>query len=168
MALPVNFDADSAARIYRAVREVERGNRDQKPLTFRQIQDAPSRARGFRLATFTGQWNRETSRVVTFYNQTSTPNTVTAINPIFPCLDSSNNPGVLIAREGSAWYVINAVHGVTAVVTSAELGEDTLDFRRSNIQFVQSCTTVVDSTIALATCATAAQVSSQSLSLFLS
>jgi hypothetical protein len=169
MALPVNFDPNAAIRIYNAVRKVEAGDRDQKPLTFRRVVESGRSSRTFRLAVFTGEWNRETLRTVSFYNQTSTPNTVMAWNPIFPCINSNNNPGVLIAKDGTSWYVVNAVHGVTAVVTDAELTAHALQFNRSNVQFVQSCLPASSANITLATCATAAaSVSSQSLSVFLS
>lgn len=104
MSLPVNFDADSAARIYRAVRTVERGNRDQKPLTFRRASDE-SRQKTVRAATFSGSWPTGSSKVVTFaYAPTAT---VSVTNLLWPLTATAYaNEPCLVAREGTSWWLV--------------------------------------------------------------
>ena len=65
----------------------------------------------FRICTFTGSWNIDTEKTVTFRGITNTPNTVQAQN-IFATISGSTNTSVntpcAIAKDGTAWYLIAA------------------------------------------------------------
>lgn len=102
MALPVNFDADSAARIYRAVREVERGNRDQKPLTFARVlsEQIP---RVFRLGTFSGAWAIGADKAITLEGGTAT---LSVRNLFYPITATVTDKSCAIARSNGSWLLL--------------------------------------------------------------
>jgi hypothetical protein len=152
MALPVNFDPNAAIRIYNAVRKVEAGDRDQKPLTFRTVSDPP-RAKAFRMATFTGAWSINASKVVTFANQTSTPNTASVRNDLVN-LPNSGSRKCAIAREGSAWYLINWQWDVVNAATAATLTDTSLRFDTVPVGAL-STATASSFSVSVSTCATA-------------
>jgi len=89
----VSFTRRDADRIGRAVRTVESGDKKGNALTFGNRQQ-PSGAAGatIRVATFTGDWNYNTSKVVSFYGQTSTPNTATVDNIMFAKVSRPGEP----------------------------------------------------------------------------
>lgn len=150
MALPVNFDADSAARIYRAVREVERGNRDQKPLTFRQVPE-PSRRPTVRVATYTGAWALNESKIVTLYQSTSTISTYAATNLIMPVPDAPSEPGVcIIAKDRGTWFLVNVQMTAVDMIQSVTLQPTKLEFSRRKVVSVTGTQTT--SAIAITEC----------------
>ena len=108
----VSFTRPAAERIGKAVREVEAGNRDLGPIEWGP-RGVGGTSRVFRVCTFTGSWNKNTQRVVTFINVTTTPNTAAATN-LFVDLASCSTTGTAtttkcaIARDGATWYVIAA------------------------------------------------------------
>ena len=108
----VTFSRQSAQRIAKVVRTVEAGNRDQPGITFDHPQ--PGGTKVFRLCTFTGSWTIDVQKVVTFLNQTTTPNTVSAYN-VFATISGSTATNVFkhvaIAKDGTAWYAIAAECG---------------------------------------------------------
>jgi hypothetical protein len=59
----------------------------------------------FRVCTFTGSWSINTSKTVTFRGVTSTPNTVSVTNLVCG-LNPSGSCDVTIAKDGTAWYLI--------------------------------------------------------------
>lgn len=59
----------------------------------------------FRICTFTGSWAIGSDKTVTFKGVTTTPNTVTARN-LFCGLDPSSSCDVSIAKDGTAWYLV--------------------------------------------------------------
>lgn len=138
MALPVNFDADSASRIYRAVREVERGNRDQQPLTFRRVAEQGTggttpTSQNFHVATFTGAWAINQQKVVTLYQATST---LLATNLIIPI--PGQQPGVtpnicMVAKDRAEWYLVNAQMGEVDALQSVTLTPTELLFSRVKV-----------------------------------
>lgn len=85
-----SFSLDDAKRIANVVRAVEEGNRNEAPLRFRQVQD---RLRGatLQLATFSGDWQLNQVKTVTFHNVTSTPNTANVRNFCVPALGFQQN-----------------------------------------------------------------------------
>lgn len=103
MALPVNFDADSAARIYRAVREVERGNRDQKPLTFERVleQNTP---RVFKLGRFSGAWATDTYKTITLEGGTAT---LSVRNLFYPITATVSNKPCAVAKSNGTWLLLS-------------------------------------------------------------
>lgn len=100
----VTFTKGAAERIGKVVREVEAGNRDLGPLTFGpRVGGAGGKV--LRICTFTGAWSINASKTVTFRGVTSTPNTVSAINLVCG-LNPSGSCDVSIAKDGTAWYLI--------------------------------------------------------------
>lgn len=105
----VDFTRSAADRIASVVRLVEQGNRDGNPLRLGRsiVQDSPAKV--FRVCTFTGSWSKQNFKTVTFYNQTSTPNTVSAVNLFADIATSATaTRNCAIARDGTAWYLIAA------------------------------------------------------------
>jgi hypothetical protein len=65
----------------------------------------------FRVATFTGSWSINGEKTVTFRNQTTTPNTVSATNLFASITGSTSSVSIrncAIAKDGTAWYLIAA------------------------------------------------------------
>lgn len=147
MALPVNFDADSAGRIYRAVREVERGNRDQKPLTFRTVAEA-ARGQSVKVATYTGAWVLNTSKIVTLYQSTSTASTYAVTNLVMPVPEAPSPAGVcLIARDRGTWFLVNVQMSEQDMIESVSLQPTKLEFGRRRIVSVSGTQTTSAITI---------------------
>jgi hypothetical protein len=100
-----SFTPESAKRIANAVRAVEQRPSEGTPLSFSRA-DSASKTKTFRVCAFTGSWQIGTEKAVVFLNQTTTPNTVSAIN-----LFCGLNPGtaqceVSVAKEGTSWYLV--------------------------------------------------------------
>jgi hypothetical protein len=62
----------------------------------------------FRVCTFTGSWNINAAKTVTFRGVTTTPNTVAAVNLFATIAAPTGTASCAIARDGTAWYVIAA------------------------------------------------------------
>lgn len=62
----------------------------------------------FRICTFTGAWAINGEKTVTFRNQTTTPNTVSAVNLFANIAAASSSRNCAIAKDGTAWYLIAA------------------------------------------------------------
>jgi hypothetical protein len=103
----VTFTRPAAERIAKVVRTVEAGDRDQAGLTFGNRVTGPS-GKAFRVATFTGSWSINGEKVVTFRNQTTTPNTVSAVNLFANIATAASSRNCAIAKDGTAWYLIAA------------------------------------------------------------
>lgn len=105
----VTFTRPAAERIAKVVRTVEGGDRDQPGITYGSAPGVIGKT--FRVATFTGAWSKNTAKVVTFRNQTTTPNTVSVTN-IFASITgvtaTSTSKACAIAKDGTAWYLIAA------------------------------------------------------------
>lgn len=115
----VTFTKPAAERIAKVVRAVEGGDRDAGPLTFgsRGVGGNP---KVFRVCTFTGAWPLGTEKVVTFKYQTSTPNTASAMNLFFPVTDTATSEDCAIAKEGTAWFLVDVpFETATAVFVGA-------------------------------------------------
>jgi hypothetical protein len=136
----VTFTKGAAERIGKVVREVEAGNRDLGPLTFGPRVGTSGKV--FRVCTFTGAWSINASKTVTFKNQTSTPNTVSAVN-LFYDLPSSGTSDCAIAKDGTAWYLVQDVHTTMTVITGATLTTAGLQFTRAVINVVATATASV-------------------------
>lgn len=102
MADLLQFDIPSGARIADAVRTVEDMVPRARPLVFDAIASNVRGSRTFRVCTYTGSWSIGATKTVTFKNQTSTPNTVSAIN-IYSGVGAGDG---FIARDGTAWYLV--------------------------------------------------------------
>jgi hypothetical protein len=100
----VTFTRPAAERIAKVVRHVEGGDRDTPGIYFGSAPGAAG-AKTFRVCTFTGAWAISTSKTVTFKNQTTTPNTVSATN-LFCGMNPTEQCDVSVAKDGNAWYVV--------------------------------------------------------------
>lgn len=109
----VDFTRGAAERIANAVRIIEQGDRTQSGPTFGAATE--SAAKVFRVARFSGEWFVSQSKTVTFFNQTTTPNTVVAVNLFGKITPVNTSTSVTyrcaIARERTAWYLIAAECG---------------------------------------------------------
>lgn len=144
----VSFDLASAQRIYRAVRTVEMGNRDQQPIRFRRILEQPRRP-AIRVATASGAWSRGSSLVVSLVNSMS-GQTVLAENVLLDLPAGSRQ--YIIGRDGTAWYLVNWQQDLRYAVTAAELGDTTLDFGAVGVGAVGGNQNI---TVPVSTCSTA-------------
>jgi len=121
----VTFTRPAAERIAKAVRTVEGGNRSSSALEFVAAPGAPQ-LKTFRVGTYSGAWPIETDKTVTFYNQTSTPNTVTARNHFVDlqhgtCTATSWKCG--IAKDGTAWKLVSWQQNTATAVFVANVTE---------------------------------------------
>lgn len=160
----VTFTRGAAQRIAKAVRIVEGGDRSQGGLTF----DHPMpRGKTFRICTFTGSWSINSAKSLTFYNVTATPNTVSVQNVMFPLPSLStttSTPTVCaIAKDGTAWYLVNVIHANHNALTDVTLNPTNLQFFRRDVLTISA--TAATTGISVAACNTA-QASPQALSYF--
>jgi hypothetical protein len=104
----VQFTRESAERIAGVVRTVELATPSGRPMSFEPVQST-TQVKPFRMATFTAAWATGTQQVLTFQNQTTTPNTVAAFNQLYDVapLDTTQPQVCAIAKEGTAWYFVN-------------------------------------------------------------
>lgn len=110
----VQFTSNAADRIAKVVRTVERGDTKGTGLYFGRPAIAEE-GKVFRICTFTGAWSINSSKVVTFRNQTTTPNTVSALNLFFPWTGAATTD-CAIARDGTAWYLIDVPFSTATAV----------------------------------------------------
>jgi hypothetical protein len=147
----VTFTRPAAERIAKVVRHVEGGDRDTPGIYFGSAPGAGG-AKTFRVCTFTGAWSINSSKTVTFKNQTTTPNTVSATN-LFLGLPENGTRNCGIAKDGTGWYLIQWQMDAATALSGATLGTASLEFSRINVASLGTATTV---SIAVTTCSTAA------------
>lgn len=107
----IDFTRSAAERIANVVRTVERGNRDEAPLSFARLLDAPSRE--VHLVYWTGAWGLNQTHEVTIF-ATSDP-TAVAINRYFGFKPvtypfEANGEGVIVKGRGifsSSWVLVS-------------------------------------------------------------
>jgi hypothetical protein len=150
MADLTQFDVRSARRIARVVQAVELEPRRASPLTFDPVIEQRS-DKVFRVCTYTGDWPINASKTVTFKNQTTTPNTVSAVN-LFLTLPDNGERNCAIAKDGNEWHLIQWQWDASTAVSSATLGTASLVFSRINVPSLGTASTV---TISVTTCSTA-------------
>jgi hypothetical protein len=95
--------------------------------------DTPQKQRLFRVCTFTGAWAINATKTVTFRGVTTTPNTVSAIN-LFCGLDPSGSCDVSIAKEGTAWYLVQP--NVTQLPGYSASGTQVMVIVSGNLRFI--------------------------------
>lgn len=108
----VAFTEDAAARVAKATLAYERGNRDQSPITFRQVSDDGD---PIRIGKTTAAWDKGTLATITLY-EAGTPPNETANSPAETIQDAVNKFGdveadrwVAVARgQNGSWYLIAA------------------------------------------------------------
>jgi len=109
----VDFTRSAAERIAAVVRQVEGGNRDGSPLTFRRVETPPGAV--FHICTFsTASWSKNTTRVVTLKYTVSSSlaaNQFTATNLFASIGTATSTRNCAIARQGTAWFLVAAECG---------------------------------------------------------
>lgn len=107
------LDLGSVGRIGNVVRIVEGQYPRAKPLSFGVILGEPvvsfgGQLKTFRIAQFSGAWNKPNTKTVNLVNDTS--RTAAAVNLFanIPAPSGGSTAHCAIAREGSAWYLIAA------------------------------------------------------------
>jgi hypothetical protein len=144
----VTFTRPAAERIAKVVREVEGGDRDQPGITFGSALGGPS-GKAFRMATFTGAWSIDGTKTVTLRGSTAT---LSAVN-LFLSLPENGQRNCAVAKDGTAWHLIQWQWDVGTAVSSATLGTASLEFSRVNVASLGTASTVA---ISVTTCSTAA------------
>jgi hypothetical protein len=107
------------------VRKVEIGDRSEAPLRFDTVPPSQQR-KAFRIATFSGSWAINSIKTVEFKHQTSTPNTASVVNLFFPYPPSTNATDCAIAREGTAWHLIDVPFQTATAVFSGGITTQTV------------------------------------------
>jgi hypothetical protein len=148
----VTFTRPAAERIAKVVRAVEGGNRDTAPLVF-GARVGGSSAKIFRVATFAGAWSIGASKVVTFKNQTNTPNTANATNLFWPIPDGPQRD-CAIAKDGTAWYLLTPQLYAANAATAATITTAALEFNTLPVLALATDSTVAFS-VSISTCSTA-------------
>ena len=116
---PTQFTRESAERIANVVRAAELAVPAAKPLAFDPLIDG-RKPKVFRVATFTGAWSIGDVKTVTFKYQTATPNTASVVNLFFPMPAPASATDCAIAKDGTAWHLIDVpFETATAVFISA-------------------------------------------------
>jgi hypothetical protein len=148
----VQFTSESAERIANVVRAAELTPTRGRALSFDAIQQGASR-KTFRTATFTGAWAISTSKTVTFKNQTTTPNTVSASNLFWPIPEGPQRD-CAIAKEGTAWYLLVPQLYAANAATAATITTASLEFKTLPVVALATSSTAVFS-VSISTCGTA-------------
>lgn len=112
----VTFTRPAADRIAKVVRRVEQGDRGAEPLTFGRVGGGGRKV--FRICTFTGSWDIDTMKAVTFRNVTTTPNTLSATNLFFDIPDDGTK-NCAVGKDGTAWYLIQWQWAIATCTTAA-------------------------------------------------
>ena len=146
----VTFTRPAAERIAKVVREVEAGDRDQPGLTFGNRVTGSS-GKSFRICTYTGAWSIDGTKTVTFRNQTTTPNTVAAVN-LFIELPDNGERNCAVSKDGTAWYLTQWQWDASTAISSVTLTTASLEFSRINVASLGAAATV---SISVTTCSTA-------------
>jgi hypothetical protein len=148
----VSFTRGAADRIAKVVRTVERGDTSAEGLRFGR----PAGGEGgkvFRICTFTGAWSIDATKTVTFKNQTTTPNTVSAVNLFWP-VPNGDERDCAIAKDGTAWYLLVPRMYAADAATAAEITTTAIEFKTLPVAALASSGTNVF-TLEIADCATA-------------
>ena len=137
------FTRPAAERIAKVVRTVEAGDRDQPGITFGSAMVAP---RTFRMATFTGSWAINGTKTVTLRGSTAT---LSAVN-LFLNLPDNGQRNCAVAKDGTAWNLIQWQWNEADVMVGVGLGTAHLEFTR--VKSV-SLATAVTVRLSITTCA---------------
>ena len=97
---------DKLREVIHRVDEIPRVERGARIPTV-ETEMLPRGGKVFRICTFTGSWNIDAAKTVTFKYQTATPNTVSATN-LFANITATGTRNCAIAKEGTAWFLIAA------------------------------------------------------------
>jgi len=163
----VTFTRPAADRIAKAVRAVEADAASSQGPTLGYRLDGGPAGKVFRICTFTGAWAIDSLKTVTFKYQTQTPNTVSVQNVMFPLPSLSTTTSAptvcAIAKDGTAWYLVNVVHASHTALTDVTLTSSALEFSRRNVLSISA--TASTAGFSVTSCVTG-QVSVQALSYY--
>jgi hypothetical protein len=132
----VQFTRESAERIAGVVRTLELTPTRGAALNFDAVPPGASR-KVFRVGTYSGAWAVDASKTVTLRGTTAT---LSAVNP-FLNLPSNGTRACGVAKDGTAWYLIQWQQDVTDVVSGASLGASALEFSRVKVASLASSST---------------------------
>ncbi len=151
----VTFTRPAAERIAKVVRQVEQGDRGADGLRFLPRGGGGGASpKAVRICTFTGSWSIGSLKTVTFKNQTTTPNTVSATNLFWPIPDGPQRD-CSIARDGTAWYLLVPQMYAANAATAATLTTASLRFDTLPVAALATASTASFS-VSITTCSTAA------------
>ena len=88
------------------VDEIRRVDRGASAKTALQDGMGGRGGRVFRIGTFSGEWQKGSSKTVTFKFVTATPNTVSATNLFAQVPSRPGKRDCAIAKDGTAWFLI--------------------------------------------------------------
>jgi len=148
MADLTQFDVRSARRIALVVQAVEQEPRRAEPLTFVAVLEQRQK-KTLRLGTYTGVWSVNAANIVTLRGSTAT---LSAVN-LFLTLPSNGQRNCAIAKDGTAWHLIQWQQDAATALSSVSLGTATLEFTRVNVVSLGTASTVA---VSVTTCSTAA------------
>jgi hypothetical protein len=113
----VRFTRSAGERIGRAVLAVEGASRPSDGLAYEHPIPVLSNARVFRIATFTGKWDINTFKTVTFRNSTNTA----SVENLFVTLPSPPAGATVgIAKDGTQWELVTwPMSTATAIFVAA-------------------------------------------------
>lgn len=124
----VTFTRPAAERIAKAVRAVEQGDRDAAGLSWNpRMEGGRGGIKTFRVCTYSGDWPVGSSKTVTFKYQTATPNTVSATNLFLP-LPENGTRDCAVAKDGTAWFLVQAQMELAHAFTAATLTTSSIEF----------------------------------------
>jgi len=149
----VTFTRPAADRIARVVRDVELGGRDSEGFGLGVRLQGFRGAKTFRICTFTGAWPIDATKTVTFKNQTTTPNTVSAVNLFWPVPEGEGRD-CAIGKDGTAWYLIVPRLYSADAATAASITTAAIEFKTLPVAALASSGTVVFS-LSITSCGTA-------------
>ena len=152
-SVAVTFTRPAAERIAHVVRTVERSGRDTKGPTWNPRMEGGGGGVFFHIGTFTGAWAISSVKVVTFKNQTTTPNTVSASNLFWP-IPYGPQRDCAIAKEGTAWYLLVPQLYSADAATAATITTASLECKTLPVVALATSSTVVFS-VTVITCSTA-------------
>jgi len=148
MADLTQFDVRSARRIARVVQAVELEPRRARPLTFAPVFDQRQK-KVIRFGTYSGPWSLDGTNTVTLRG---TADTLSAVN-LFLALPDNGQRNCAVAKDGTAWHLIQWQWDASTAISSATLGTASLEFTRINVPSLGTASTVA---ISVTTCSTAA------------
>lgn len=123
MADLTQFDVRSARRIARVVQAVELEPRRASPLTFEPVLEQRQK-KTLRLGTYTGAWPADQANTVTLRGSTAT---LSAVNLFLP-LPENGTRNCAVARDGTAWFLVQAQMELAHAFTAATLTTSSIEF----------------------------------------
>lgn len=146
----IRFTRAAGERIGRAVVAVERQIKPAPGLTFEhQTPSVTPNTKVFRVATFSGEWAKDTIKTVTLRGST-----VTLSVENFMCTFPDNGTkNIGVAKDGTGWFLVSVEHVSQNVIYNVSQSSTALTFDRMAI-WVPAKVTTSPVIIALAECVT--------------